>query len=126
MGKTFQWGRTNTDNTVTGQMSGVKINRNVGPRVKGVSAGKGVQMSVKSYGTPMKFSTAQITAIKNSPKGVLPKFIQGGIYKDKNVTSVGGKVGNVGGTIGYDRKAGKPFGSVNYKGKIKGKFGPQK
>lgn len=72
-----------------------------------------------------KFSPAQIRSIKQSPKGVLPKFLQGGLYKDKNVVSVGGRAGKIGGTIGYDKKKKKPFGSVNVGGKVKAKFGPQ-
>lgn len=71
----------------------------------------------------ISFSPQQIRSIKQSPKGKLPRFLQGGVYKDKNVASVGGKVGNVGGSIGINRKTKRPFGSVNYKGKIKGKFG---
>lgn len=42
---------------------------------------------------------------------------------DKNIKSFGGKIGNVGGTVGLDK--GKPFGSMNYKGKIFAQFGPQ-
>ena len=73
----------------------------------------------------MKFTSQQIKAIKDSPKGVVPKFITGGVYKDKNVVSVGAKVGKVGGTIGYDKKAKKAFGSYNVGGKVKKSFGPQ-
>lgn len=76
MAKTFQWGRTNTDNTMTGQMSGIKINHNVGPSVKGTVVRRAVQMSPKYVNKPSQFTTAQMTAIKNSPKGVLPKFLQ--------------------------------------------------
>lgn len=42
--------------------------------------------------------------------------------EDKNVVSVGGKIGPVGGSIGLDK--GKLFGSANVNGKVVGKFGP--
>jgi hypothetical protein len=68
----------------------------------------------------------QITAIKNSPKGKAPAFIRLGTYKDANVSgSMGGHIGPIGGTLGIDRKTNKTFGSINYKGKILGQFGPQ-
>lgn len=51
----------------------------------------------------------------------------GGTYSDKNVKSIGGRIGSkqnfVGGTIGVAK--GKPFGSYNVNGKVKGSFGPQ-
>ncbi len=72
-----------------------------------------------------KFTPQQITAIKNSPKGQVPKFITAGIYNKGGIKSVGGKIGNIGGSIGYDKNKKKAFGSINYKGKIKGSFGPQ-
>jgi hypothetical protein len=50
-----------------------------------------------------KLSSQQIRAIKASPAGKLPRFIQGGFYSDKNVSaSVGGRIGKVGGTIGMN------------------------
>ncbi len=82
-------------------------------------------MAVKGIGKAIKFTPQQIKAIKDSPKGQLPKFVSGGVYKDKDVVSVGGRVGNVGGTIGYDKKKRQAFGSYNVKGKVKGQFGPQ-
>ena len=45
------------------------------------------------------------------------------VHKELGIISAGGRVGNVGGTIGLDR--GKPFGSVNVGGKVVGSFGPQ-
>ena len=53
------------------------------------------------------------------------KRINFGTYNDKDVTSVGGRIGSYGGTVGYDKKKKKVFGSYNVKGKIKGSFGPQ-
>lgn len=70
------------------------------------------------------FSPQQIRAIKQSPKGKLPSFILKS-YSDSTVNSVAGRVGSVGGTVGYDKKAKRPFGSMNYKGKVKAQFGPQ-
>jgi hypothetical protein len=71
----------------------------------------------------IKLSSQQIRAIKQSPKGVLPKFITAGVYNSKKVASVGVKIGKVGGSVGINKETKKPFGSVNYKGKVKAKFG---
>jgi len=72
----------------------------------------------------LNFTKSQITAIKDSPKGQVPKFMAG-VYNTKQVASVGGKVGKVGGTIGYDKTKKKLFGSYNVNGKVKKSFGPQ-
>lgn len=78
-------------------------------------------------GNKINLSSQQIRAIKQSPKGKLPGFINGGPYKEGSIKSFGGTIGTknnfVGGTIGMDKN--KPFGSYNVNGKIKGKFGPQ-
>ena len=55
----------------------------------------------------------------------LQKLVSLGVYNDKDITSFGGHIGKFGGTVGYDRKLKKPFGSANVKGKIISKFGPQ-
>lgn len=73
-------------------------------------------------------SSQQIRSIQQSPKGKLPPFISGGVYREPGLTSIGGSIGRpgsniIGGTIGIDR--GKPFGSVNVKGKVIGSFGSQ-
>lgn len=46
-----------------------------------------------------------------------------GMYQEPGITSVGGHIGDFGGALGMD--LGRLFGSVNKKGKIMGKFGPQ-
>lgn len=50
-----------------------------------------------------------------------------GTYSEKDIKSVGGRIGSkknyVGGTLGISK--GKIFGNANIKGKQVGKFGPQ-
>lgn len=50
-----------------------------------------------------------------------------GTYSDKDVKSIGGRIGNkknfIGGTVGIDK--GKPFANANVNGKQVGRFGPQ-
>ncbi len=70
-----------------------------------------------------QFTSQQLKAIKDAPKGQLPRFISAGIGRAPGVVSAGGRVGPIGASIGISK--GKPFGSANIKGKIIGKFGPQ-
>lgn len=77
----------------------------------------------------LNLNAQQIKAIKASRAGQVPKFISDMVYKTPEINSVGGMVktkkGYVGGTIGYDKKAKKAFGSANVNGRVIGKFGPQ-
>lgn len=76
----------------------------------------------------LNLTPQQIRSIKQSPKGKLPPFISAGVTTKGPIYSVGAKVGPVGGAVGVDTRGSmkvRPFGSVNIKGKVKAKFGPQ-
>lgn len=43
--------------------------------------------------------------------------------EEQGITSMSGRIGQFGGTVGFDR--GMPFGSANVGGRVIGEFGPQ-
>lgn len=59
--------------------------------------------------------------------GSAQRFLKGGTYNQGGVKSIGGRIGTnksyVGGSVGLDK--GRPFGSYNVNGQVKGSFGPQ-
>jgi len=91
-----------------------------------VKQGKLPKSQMEIY--PQKFSNQQISAIKRSPAGVLPKFISAsiGMGKAPGVRSIGANVqvgkNNLGGSLGVNK--GKLFGTLNVNHKKSKSFGP--